>query len=61
VDISKNLSWIGYAWICMDFQDGYPIQYNKSDMFRWRPRYIHGYPWISMDIHGYPTYPYISA
>jgi hypothetical protein len=34
----------GYSWICMDIQDGYLIQYNKSDMFLWRPVYIHRYP-----------------
>jgi hypothetical protein len=45
----------GYEWICMDIQDGYLIQYNKSDMFLWRPtyiQYIHRYPGISnISIH----------
>jgi hypothetical protein len=49
--------YVGYLWIGMDIQDGYLIQYNKSDMFRLRPVYIHGYPYISIDIHRYPTYP----
>ena len=47
----------GYQWIRMDIQDGYLIQYNKSDMFRLRPVYIHEYPYISIHIHRYPTYP----
>jgi hypothetical protein len=48
--------YVGYLWICMDIKDGYLIQYNKSDMFLLRPVYIHGYPYISIDIHRYPTY-----
>jgi hypothetical protein len=39
----------------MDIQDGDLIQYNKSDMFLWRPiyiQYIHRYPEISnISIH----------
>ncbi len=58
-------SWIyigvGYLWIYMDIQDGYLIQYNKSDMFRWRPVYIHGYPSISIHINTHPTYPQAGA
>jgi hypothetical protein len=54
----------GYVWISMDIMDmyGYPRWIsNPVQQVGYVPLEARIYPQISIDIHRYPTYPYISA